>query len=228
MLAAAVRGGPDAEVALATLCEAYWYPVYAFVRRRGYSVSDAQDSTQEFFSQLLEKDYVRSADREKGRFRTFLLTAVSRFLSRQREHDAAQKRGGTQRIVSINFAEGESRYLLEPTDDWTPERLYERRWALELLDRVLARLELQYDQQGKSELFERLKGHLTGTSNDVSLAEVADELRLTEGALKVVVHRLRRRYRDMLKEEIAGTVSSADEVSDELEILLAALRGQNS
>jgi len=225
VLAAGERDAAEAEPALATLCEIYWYPVYAFIRRRGLSPVDAQDATQSFFAVLLEKDYVSVADPEQGRFRTFLLTAVSRFLSKQWESDRALKRGGGRPLPSIDAAVGEDRYQLEPTDDWTPERLFERRWALTLLDRVLARLEQRYTEQGQSQLFEKLKGCLTGAEPEVSHTDLAAELQMTQGALKVAIHRLRRRYRDLLKAEIAETVAGSDEVADELDYLLAALRG---
>jgi RNA polymerase sigma-70 factor (ECF subfamily) len=221
-------GKPDAasaKTALATLCETYWYPVYAFVRRRGYSAHDAQDCTQEFFAALLEKDYVRAAERERGRFRTFLLTAVSRFLSKQRDRARARKRGGGRKVFSIDVEAGEGRYQLEPVDRWTPELMYERGWALALLERVVLRLGQRYAEQGKSALFDRLKPSLTGSETEAVNTKLASELDLTAGALKVAVHRLRRRYRDLLKEEIADTVASSDDVTNEFEYLLAALRG---
>ncbi len=222
-------GKPDtasSQTALATLCETYWYPVYAFVRRRGYSAHDAQDCTQEFFAALLEKDYVRAAEPERGRFRTFLLTAVSRFLSKQRDRAQTRKRGGGRKIFSIDVEAGEGRYQLEPVDRWTPELMYERSWALALLDRVLTRLGQKYADQGKSELFERLKPLLTAADTDADKAELAADLKLSDSALKVAIHRLRRRYRDMLKQEIADTVASPADVANEFEYLLDALRGR--
>ncbi len=221
-------GQPDAEpsrAALATLCQMYWYPLYAFIRRRGYSVVDAQDCTQEFFATLLEKDYVQDADRERGRFRTFLLTAVTRFLAKHHERQSAAKRGGGRRLLSLDLNAGEGRYALEPAEQWTPERLFERRWALTLLERVLERLGNRYAEQGKRELFENLKVFLTAPETAGLLAERAARLGMTEGALKVVVHRLRRRYRELLKEEIAETVAAPEEMTDELDYLMAALRG---
>lgn len=228
VVAAGKRGTVESEKALATLCESYWYPVYAFLRRRGLKPADAQDHTQGFFALLLEKDYVRTADRELGRFRTFLLTAVSRYLSKEREKQRTQKRGGGQAMLSLDFDAGELRYQLEPADEWTPQRLYERRWALTVLDRVLERLGRDYAQEGKGELFSQLKTFLTGESHLPSYAELAGELGLSEGAIKVAVHRLRRRYRELLKEEIAGTVATPEDVADELNCLLAALQGENS
>jgi RNA polymerase sigma-70 factor (ECF subfamily) len=225
VVAAGAPDAPDGHAALATLCQTYWYPVYAFIRRRGASAADAQDLTQEFFAVLLEKDYVRLADRERGRFRTFLLTAVTRFLAKQRERDHAAKRGGGRTTLSLDLEHGEERYQLEPVEHWTPERLFERRWALTLLDRVIAQLSERYAEQGKRELFERLKGALTGVGSADENAELALQLGLSEGALKVAVHRLRRRYRDLLKQEIAETVADPDETADELDYLLSALRG---
>jgi len=225
VVAAGAPDAPDRHAALATLCQTYWYPVYAFIRRRGASAADAQDLTQEFFAVLLEKDYVRLADRERGRFRTFLLTAVTRFLTKQRERDNAAKRGGGRTMLSLDLAHSEERYRLEPVEHWTPERLFERRWALTLLDRVVAQLGERYAKQGKQELFERIKGVLTGALSADENAELASQLGLSEGTLKVAVHRLRRRYRDLLKQEIAETVADPGETADELDYLLAAVRG---
>jgi len=224
--AAGNHRGPDSGAALATLCETYWYPVYAYIRRRGYPAADAQDLTQGFFAALLEKDFVRLADRERGRFRTFLLTAVSRFLSKQMDRATAKKRGGGVKTFSIDVDAGEGRYALEPSEQWTPERLYERRWALTLLERVLARLGDRYAAQGKEVLFENLKEFLTDAGQTSGHAERAAKLGLAEGALKVAVHRLRRRYRDLLKQEIADTVADTADVEDELDVLLSALRGE--
>jgi RNA polymerase sigma-70 factor (ECF subfamily) len=207
------------------LCQTYWYPIYAFIRRRGYSAIDAQDCTQEFFATLLEKDYVQDADRERGRFRTFLLTAVTRFLAKQRERERAAKRGGGRLVLSLDLDAGEGRYQLEPVEHWTPERLFERRWALTLLEQVLARLGERYAEQGKRDLFETLKVFLTYPETAGMHADLAAQLGMTEGALKVAVHRLRRRYREMLKDEITETVTHPDEMADELDTLMAALRG---
>src|SRR5262245_11419952 len=225
VVAARTPEAAEGKSALATLCQTYWYPVYAFIRRRGASAADAQDLTQEFFAALLEKDYVRLADRERGRFRTFLLIAVTRFLTKQREREHAAKRGGGRTVLSLDLEHGEERYLLEPVEHWTPERLFERRWALTLLDRVIARLGERYAGQGKRDLFECLKGMLTGALPAEENAELASQLGVSEGALKVAVHRLRRRYRDLLKQEIADTVADSDETANELDYLLAALRG---
>jgi RNA polymerase sigma-70 factor (ECF subfamily) len=200
--------------------------VYAYIRRRGYRAADAQDLTQGFFAALLEKNFVRLADRERGRFRTFLHTAVSRFLSKQADRATAKKRGGGVKTFSIDVDASEGRYAVEPSDQWTPERLFERRWALTLLERVLARLGDRYAAQGKGVLFENLKEFLTDAGQTSGHAALAAKLGLAEGALKVTVHRLRRRYRDLLKQEIADTVADTADVEDELDILLSALRGE--
>ncbi|NLY00922.1 MAG: sigma-70 family RNA polymerase sigma factor [Rhodopirellula sp.] len=209
-------GGPraaEAGRALAVLCENYWFPVYAFVRRAGHSAEDAQDLTQEFFVRLLDKHFLAVADRNKGRFRTFLLTAVKRFLANEYDRLQAKKRGGGQTIVSLDGLE--ARYCQEPADTLTPERIFERQWALTLLDQVLARLQAEMAADGKAALFDALKGHLTG-SQAVSYATTAAGLRMTEGAVKVAAHRLRRRYRELLREEIAQTVASPDEIEEEV------------
>lgn len=223
VVAAADRRGAEADAALAALCERYWYPVYAFVRRRGHSAADAQDLTQEFFATLVEKEYLRSTDRQRGRFRTFLLTAVCRFLSKQADRARAKKRGGGRRPLSLDFADAEGRYLLEPSELCTPEMLYERRWALTLLDRAIERLGADYAGKGKRDLFERLKPHLIAGTAEAEHGELASELNMTVGALKVALHRLRRRFGEMLKQEIADTVAGPEEIEDEIGRLLAAV-----
>lgn len=219
------RQTPESESALSALCETYWYPLYAFVRRQGYALNEAQDLTQEFFARLLEKEYLQAADRERGRFRTFLLTVLKRFLANERKSAAAQKRGGGRPLLSLDFARGEEQFRLEPVDDWTAEKIYERRWALTLLDHVLDRLEAEYFAKGKAQLFEHLKGVLTSDADVPSYAELAELLAMTEGSVKVAIHRLRRSYRDALRAEIGHTVCGTQEIDDELNCLLAALRG---
>jgi len=224
VVAAGHRASPDSQRALESLCQSYWYPLYAYVRRCGRQPAVAQDLTQEFFVRLLEKEYLQAADRTKGRFRSFLLTVFKRFLAKEHEKANAQKRGGGQTVLSFDFDDGERRLQFEPTHELTAERVYERRWALTLLDRVLDQLESDYQAKGKAELFEQLKGFLTGDVDD-SYATVASAMGMTEGAVKVSVHRLRRRYRELVREEIAGTVASDGEIDDELANLLAAIRG---
>ena len=226
--AAGAGASPDARAALTTLCETYWYPVYAFMRRRGCGAEDAGDLTQEFFAILIEKEYLQTADSDRGRFRSFLLTAVKRFLSKQRERDGALKRGGGQKPISLNFEAGEARYQLEPAHEWTPERIFERRWALTLLDRVVERLGAEYAARGKEALFERLKACLTDPADAPLYAQIADELELSEGAVKVAAHRMRSRYREILKAEVAETLADPANTGDELRHLLQAIRGESA
>jgi RNA polymerase sigma-70 factor (ECF subfamily) len=224
VIAAGQRGSPESVDALVTLCTTYWYPLYVFVRRQGYRPEDAQDLTQAFFAKLLEKNYVGDADRMRGKFRSFLLTSLKRFLSNERDYARAQKRGGGRPVMSLDFESAETRYVHEPADRMTPERLFERRWALTLLDRVLRRLHDEYAAAGKLPLFERLKQFLTAEKGATRYGEVAQQAAMTEGAVKVAVHRLRKRYRNLLEDEIAQTVSHVEDVQDELRQLFATLR----
>jgi RNA polymerase sigma factor (sigma-70 family) len=226
VVAAGAQTRPESRAALAQLCETYWYPVYAYVRRRGHSADDAADLTQAFFAELLEKQSLAAADRDRGRFRAFLLTVLKRFLGHERDRARAQKRGGGRRVVSLDISAAEGRYQLEPAHDATPDRLFERRWALTLLEQVLARLADDYAARGKSDLFEHLKVFLTGSSGAPPYAEVAAGLGMTESAVKVAVHRLRQRYRDLLHEEIAATIAGPEDVGDELSRLMAALSAE--
>jgi RNA polymerase sigma-70 factor (ECF subfamily) len=228
VLAAGKGASAEAQAALAALCQTYWYPLYAYVRRRGHRPDLAQDLTQEFFARLLEKHYLQRADPERGRFRSFLLTAFKRFLSRERARDQAKKRGGGVQLLALDFEVGESRYSLEPAHEATAEKIYEQRWALALLDQVFARLRRECDEAGKQKEFDRLKLYLTGEADTPSYREVAAELGMTEGAVKVAVHRLRRRYRQLVREEIAQTVAGPEEVDEELRHLRAALRSPDS
>jgi RNA polymerase sigma-70 factor (ECF subfamily) len=225
LVAAAGKGrSPEAQEALATLCQLYWYPLYAYARRHTPSAHDAQDLTQGFFAQLLEKDYLQAADPQRGKFRSFLLTAFRHFLSKERERANARKRGGGRLPVSLDFQAGERRYQLEPVDPATPEMAYERRWALAVLEQTLARLRQELTRAGKEQLFERLKGALAGEGLDASYARIAEELGTSEQAVKVAVYRLRRRYQELLRAEIAQTVASPEEIDEELRDLFAAVR----
>lgn len=224
VLEAGHRSSPDSEQALEALCTAYWYPLYAFVRRRGYSATDARDATQEFFAHLLEKESLQAADPERGRFRSFLLTVFKNFLADERDRKQTQKRGGDVKHLSIDFDMGEQRYQFEPADDWTPDKIYERRWALTLLDQVVVRLQEEYRENGKGELFDICKGHLTGAGT--SYEEAATTLEMSEGAVRVAVHRLRARYRDLLRSEVAATLANPEAAEDELEYLRNAIRGE--
>ena len=225
VVAAAKSPSPQARAALEVLCGSYWYAVYAFVRRRGDPVDDARDLTQEFFARLLEKDYLEAADRERGRFRTFLLTAVSHFLSNERERACAQKRGGDVIKFSLDFERGEERYQQEPADHWTAEKIFDRRWALTLLDQAVALLKQDYSDSGKGTLFEQLKVFLTGDSGAPAYEESAARLNMSPGAVKVAVHRLRQKYRESLRQLIAQTVAVEEDIESEVHVLLSALRG---
>jgi RNA polymerase sigma factor (sigma-70 family) len=211
----------DARSALVSLCENYWYPLYAYLRRRGYQTDPAQDLTQEFFIRVLEGQYLDRADPEKGRFRSFLLTSLKFFVADEEDRQRARKRGGGQ-LVPFEFSSGEERYQREPAHDETPERIFERRWALSVLDRVVEKLRDEFVQHGRLEHFERLKIFLLGQS-DAPYAALALEMNTSEGALKVAIHRLRKRYRELLRQEIADTVADPAEVESELRYLAAAL-----
>lgn len=227
VLSAGHRSSPDAEGALELLCRTYWYPLYAFARRRGSSPEDAADLTQEFFARLLERDFLLSADREKGRFRSFLLTVFKRFLSKERDRTQAQKRGGDRRRLSIDVHTGEQRYGYEPSDDWTPEALFERRWALTLLEQVLEKLQSDYEVKGKRPLFDLCKPFLTGSGGGPSYEDVARQLEMSESAVRVAVHRLRERYREVLRCTVAETIAETESVEDELNDLRSAICGKN-
>ena len=211
----------EARSALVFLCENYWYPLYAYLRRRGYPADQAQDLTQEFFIRLLEGRYLDRADPEKGRFRSFLLTSLKFFVADEEDRHRARKRGGGM-VVPLEFPSGEERYQREPAHDETPERIFERRWALSMLDRVVERLRNEFVHHGRAEHFERLKMFLLGQS-DAPYAELAREMNTSEGALKVAIHRLRKRYRDLFRQEIADTVADPAEVESELRYLAAVL-----
>jgi RNA polymerase sigma-70 factor (ECF subfamily) len=224
-LAAAQSDTTEAQVALEKLCRTYWYPLYAYVRRRGHPAPDAQDLTQAFFARLLERHWVGDADRERGRFRTFLLTAMSRFLADEWDKARAQKRGGGVTHVPIQLDTAETRYGHEPADHCTPEQSYERRWALTLLDTVLQRLRAEYELAGRSELFTALNSSLVGGREAQPYAELATKLDMNEGTVKVAVHRLRKRYRKLLRVEIAETMAATEDVDEELRHLFAVLAG---
>jgi len=211
----------EARSALVSLCENYWYPLYAYLRRRGYSADQAQDLTQEFFVRVIEGRYLDRADPEKGRFRSFILTSLKFFVADEEDRDRAQKRGGGT-IEPLEFPSGEERYQREPAHDETPERIFERRWALSMLDRVVERLRKEFVQHGRPEHFERLKVFLLGQS-DAPYTALAREMNTSEGALKVAIHRIRKRYRDLFRQEIADTVADPAEVESELRYLAAVL-----
>lgn len=225
MVLAAGKKDSRAEAALQKLCQVYWYPLYAFVRRQGHSRHDAEDLTQAFFTRLLAHDDLATVDREKGRFRSFLLASMKHFLANEWDKARAQKRGGGKQILSIDFEDSESKYSVEPIHDITPDKLYDRRWAMTVLERVTARLRKEMYMKGKIEQFEQMKIFLTGSKGEVRYAEVAENLGITEIAVKTAVHRLRKRYRQMLHAEIEDTVETKQDVEQELRYLLAALAG---
>lgn len=212
-----------AHAALEKLCRAYWFPLYAYARRRGYSVEDAQDLTQEFFARVLEHQWLARADQAKGRFRTFLLTAMERFLANEWDKVRARKRGGGQKNVPIQLDTAETRYGVEPIDTRTPEQAFEYRWALALLDEVVGQLEAEFHARGEADLFATLKPCLVGDRSSQPYAELAAKLGIEEGAVKVTVHRLRQRYRELLRAEIANTVDSPGEVDAEMRHLFNVL-----
>jgi RNA polymerase sigma-70 factor (ECF subfamily) len=222
VLAARGAATSEARAALEGLCQAYWYPLYAFTRRQGHDAEQARDLTQAYFAQLLDKDYLDDVDPGRGRFRVFLMTSVRNFLSKEREKARAWKRGGRADLVSLD-EDAEGRYRQEPANPLTPEQIYERRWALTILERVLGRLRLEFSESDREREFERLKAFLTGEEPQLPYRELAVELGTTEAALKTAVHRLRRRFGTLLREEISQTVSTPEEVDDEVRHLLAVV-----
>lgn len=222
VIAAGHAASPDAERALAELCETYWFPVYAFIRRGGRNPDDAKDLTQSFFTRVLEKHYFAEARQDRGKFRSFLLTAVTHFLANEHDWHSAKKRGGGQHLLPLQFDDGEQTFLREPVDTITPERLYERRWSLAVIDAAMQRLRKEYEQSDRAELFGRLQPYLTG-EEPASYAELAGELSSTEGALRVAVHRLRRQFASSLRAVVAETVQRPDDVEGELRHLLKAV-----
>jgi len=224
ILSAANTGAAQID-ALEQLCRAYWYPLYAYVRRRGHGPEDAQDLTQEFFARLLEKNWLADIEPAGGRFRSFLLTAMNGFLANEYDRSRAAKRGGGKQIISLDQDRAEERYLNEPATDETPERIFERRWALTVLDQALARLRNEYETAEKSRQFDLLNPFLSREAGEGEYASVAKQLGFGAGAIGVAVHRLRQRYRESVRQEIANTLADATRVDEEMRHLFAALRG---
>ena len=216
---------PLAAAALERLCRAYWYPLYVYVRRQGEDEESAKDLTQGFFARLLEKRYLAQVQREKGKFRSFLLAALKHFLADERDKARAQKRGGGQTFVSLDDSTGEERYRMEPVDAMDAEKLFERRWALTLLEQARVRLQEEYLESGKSSLYDCLRVFEAGDRNAPSYAEVAVSLGLTESGVKSAVFRLRQRYRELVREEVANTVDSPEEVDGEIRYLISVISG---
>jgi RNA polymerase sigma factor (sigma-70 family) len=217
------EASPDSRGALETLCRSYWYPLYAYARRVGRTPHDAQDLTQEFFARLLEKDWLLAASPENGRFRSFLLMALKRFMAKEWHRSNAQKRGGVQRPLPLDTTDAEQRYAGEPVTSFAPDEIYERRWAMTLLDQALERLGAEFSDAGKGEEFECLKPWLTADRGAIPYGELALALRGSEGAARVAIHRLRKRFRQIFRETIANTVAEGEDVDEELRHLVAVL-----
>lgn len=224
-MAAAHGGNLQAGEALEKLCATYWYPLYTFVRRLGHNSHDAEDVVQGFFAQCLEKNYLHSADQGKGRFRSFLLIALKRYLAKEHEKSRAHKRGGGRTMIALDGLAAEQRYALEPAEQLSADKLYERRWALTLLEQVLSRLRGEQAAAGRLEAFEQMKEFLQSGGRGTPYSELASRLGASEGSVKVAIHRLRSRYRELLDEEIAHTVATVEEIEEERRHLRKALSG---
>lgn len=225
VLAAGGVPSPQADSALEQLCRTYWYPLYAYVRSSGHSAADAEDLTQEFFARLLAKHYLSAVRPERGKFRWFLLLAAKRFLLNEHERTTAAKRGGTSPHIPFDGEKAEQRYRLDAADTNSPDRLFDRAWATNLIETTYRRLEEEYVLEGKPALFKRVRVFLSGDKAELTYAKVGADLRLTEGAVKVAVHRLRRRYRDLLREQVAQTVHAPADLEDELRNLQSVFSG---
>lgn len=225
VISAGRQSSPESNRALAALCETYWYPLYAYIRRRVSDVHEARDLTQAFFCELLEKNYVESADPERGRFRAWLITAFKHFLSKEWDKARAQKRGGGLAPISLDFAAADSNLSIEPAAGLSAEQIYDQQWAITLLGQIMDRLRNELVADGKAEQFDTLKGFLIGDDAGASYADAAARLAMNEPAVRKSVSRLRRRYRELLREEIAQTVSGPEEVDDEIRNLFATLSG---
>jgi RNA polymerase sigma-70 factor (ECF subfamily) len=211
---------------LGELCESYWYPLFAFLRRKGNSPDAAADYVQGFFVELVDKNFLDAVSPEKGRFRWFLMSAINRFVSKQVEKQSAEKRGGDRQFFSLNIETAEQRYQLEPTEGWTPEKLFDRRWALTVLEQALAELKQRQTDKGKLELYEALRPTLSGVPMaNAEYAEIAQRFQMYEGAVKVAALRLRQKYRDIIREIVGQTVAESNRVSDEIDELFKALSG---
>jgi RNA polymerase sigma-70 factor (ECF subfamily) len=223
VLAAGGEDSSAARAALETLCAAYWYPIYAFIRRRGRNPDDARDLTQGFLASLLERRSFSDLSRDRGRFRAFLRAALEHYLANEAAHDRARKRGGGMPNLPLEFDTAEGRYRLEPAEPATPETIFERRWALTMMDDVLSELRLVWTANGRTAEFDALKATLLGDAPVGGYAELARSLDTTEGAIKVAIHRLRRSFQERLRARIAATVDSPEDVDDELRYLVRAM-----
>ncbi len=227
VLAAGATPGSGSQIALERLCTAYWPPLYAYVRSRGYSIEESQDLTQAYFERLLAKNYVKTFSRERGQFRSFLLASLKHFMANEYDRDNALKRGGGQvhLALDLNWDDAESRCLLDPGHNFTPERIFEQRWALTLLERARVRLAAEMLRAGKQDQFRKLGSLASGEEADVPYRDLARALDTSEGAIKVAVHRLRRRFRELLRDEVGQTVDSLEKADEELQFLLKVISG---
>ena len=225
VLAAGWHDSPQTAEALEKLCRTYWLPIYAYIRRKGHTPEDAQDLTQEFFARLLAKQGLEDVSPLKGKFRSFLLASVNHLLSDEWDRATRKKRGGGRELISFDAQTAEERCRLEPADELTPERIFERRWALALVEQVLSRLEQEHVKAGKAALFGVLKEFLTGGKESQDYHAAAERLGITEGAVRVAVHRLRQRFGELFRDEVADTLASPEEIHAEMRYLLAVLSG---
>ena len=225
MLAAGCGRSDQAHTALEELCHTYWYPLYAYVRRQGHSREDAEDLTQGFFARLLEKNYLEGVTSEKGKFRSFLLMALKRFLANEWDRASRQKRGGGVLPLSLDWLDAETRYLINPAHDLSPDKLYDRAWAVVVLERVITRLQAESQADGKAALYNRLKPFLMVGNGEIPYTEAATTMNMSEGAVRVAVHRFRRRYRELLRDEITQTLANPALAEEEMQALFSALTG---
>lgn len=225
VLAAGQSGSQQAAGALEELCRTYWYPLYAYVRRHGHSREDAEDLTQGFFARLLEKNYLEGVTSDKGKFRSFLLVALKRFMANEWDRANTQKRGGGVTPLSLDWQDAEMRYQINLSHNLSPDRLYDRAWAMVVLERVITRLRNESESDGKAGHYEQLKSFLMLGRNNIPYARAAGELKMTEGAVRVAVHRLRRRYRELLREEVVQTLANPAQAEEEMQALFCALAG---
>ncbi len=222
MLAASGHGSQQADMALEELCRTYWYPLYVYVRRQTPTREDAEDLTQAFFVRFLEKNYLAGLNSERGRFRAFLLAALKHFLANEWDRANSQKRGGGIPTVPLDWQNADTRYQIDPPDNLSPDKLYDRAWAVTVLERVLTRLRGESTAEGKAELFAQLKPFLMIGKSAIPYMQVAETLKLTEGAVRVAVHRLRGRYRELLRDEVRQTISDPAQVEEEMRALFCA------
>jgi len=222
VLAAGKISSPASHHALEELCQTYWFPLYAYVRRHGHAKADAEDLVQTFFAKLLEKNFLATADSEKGKFRAFLLASLKHFLANEWDKAQAQKRGGGAAHLSLDWQTADTKFQVAAANEPSPDKAFDREWALALLAKVIARLQQECEADGKMKLFEQLKMFLTAGKADSAQADVAKVLDMEEGAVRVAIHRLRKRYRVLLRDEIAQTLTDESQVDAEMQALFGA------